>query len=191
MARIWTTAKLITPTSSEARQDTLPISEDMRASPSSRPTPEFSKDKPSKPSYIEIGHSTLREKDLQSMKRLGYFSSRVNVRLPGDEATPMSGKNEVYKMIANIFQSYEVYMHQLTPNAIVRLSVLIWVVQSQEGRTNDDAFYRVHDLRYKTKAKGQTGLHGNFRCYNFSYHKDTTWSVLAYRTKWHGDWTKE
>jgi hypothetical protein len=95
MARIQTTTKLITPTFSEARQDTLPIFEAMRASSSSRPTAELPKDRPSKPSYIEIGSSTLREKDVQSMRRLGYFSSKVNMRLPGEETTPKLEKDEV------------------------------------------------------------------------------------------------
>ena len=82
------------------------------------------------------------------MKKLGYFSSKVNVRLPRNEVNTMLGKDEVvvyksffkaglrlpmYKMIAKILQRYEVYMHQLTPNAIVRLSVFIWVVRSQRG----------------------------------------------------------
>jgi hypothetical protein len=53
------------------------------------------KDRPSKASYIKIGRSTLKEKDLQSMRRLGYFSSKVNVRLPGEATTPKLGKDEV------------------------------------------------------------------------------------------------
>jgi hypothetical protein len=59
------------------------------------------------------------------------------------------------------------------------------------GRIDADAFYREHDLHYQTKAKGQTCLHNNFRCYNFVYRKYTTGPILAYQTKWHGDWTKE
>jgi hypothetical protein len=117
----------------------------MRDLSSSRPAPELLKDRPSKPSYIEICRSTFREKDLQSLKRLGYFSSKVNVRLPRNETTPMLGKDKVivykrffkagiwllmYKMIVKILQRYEVHMHQLTPNAIVRLSIFIWDVQS-------------------------------------------------------------
>jgi hypothetical protein len=82
MDRIGITAKLITPISSEARQDTLPISEAMRASSTSRPTAKLLKDRPSKPSYIDIGRSTLKEKDLQSLRSLGYFCSKVTVRLP-------------------------------------------------------------------------------------------------------------
>jgi hypothetical protein len=94
MARIRSTTKLITPTSSEARQGSKPIFEAMHASLSSKPTQELPKDRPSKLSYIEIGRSTLREKDLQSIKRLGYFT-KVNVRLPGDETILNPGKDEV------------------------------------------------------------------------------------------------
>jgi hypothetical protein len=146
MARIRSTAKLIMPTSSEARQDTVPISEAMRASSSSRPAQEIPKDRPWKPSYIEIGRSTLKERDLQTMKRLGYFSNAINVRLPGEETTPKPRKDKVvvyrsffkvglrlpmYKMIAKVLQRYEVYMHQLTPNAMV-LSVF-WVRPHTRG----------------------------------------------------------
>jgi hypothetical protein len=103
----------------------LPIFEATRAS-SSRVVAEMPKDRPSKLSYIEIGRSTLKEKYLQSMRRLGYFSSRVNVRLPGEETTSMLGKDEVvvyksffkaglrlplYKMIAKVLWCYEVFLH--------------------------------------------------------------------------------
>jgi hypothetical protein len=146
MARIRTTPKLITPTSLEAQQDTLPNFEAMRASSRSRPIVELPKDRPSKPSYINIGRSTLKEKDLQSMRRLGYFSNKVNVRLPREETTLKSGKDKVvvyksffkaglrlpmYKIIAKVLQRYKVFMHQLTPNAMVLLSVFIWAVRSQ------------------------------------------------------------
>jgi hypothetical protein len=41
------------------------------------------------------------------------------------------------------------------------------------------------------KARDETCLHNNFRCYNFAYRKDTSGLVMAYRTKWYGDWTKQ
>jgi hypothetical protein len=92
------------------------------------------------------------------MKKLGHFSSKVNIRLPRDETTLSPGKDKVvvyksffkvglrlpmYKMIAKVLQRYEVYMHQLGPNAIVCLSVFICVIRSQGGRTDADAFCRV------------------------------------------------
>jgi hypothetical protein len=83
MARIHSTARLITPASLEALQATLPISETMKASSLVKPTEELLKNGPSKPGHIEIGRSTQKEKDLHTMKKLGYFS-KVNVRLPGE-----------------------------------------------------------------------------------------------------------
>jgi hypothetical protein len=35
------------------------------------------------------------------------------------------------------------------------------------------------------------GLHENFGCYNFAYHKDMKAPVLSYRTKWPTDWKSE
>jgi hypothetical protein len=75
-------------------------------------------------------------------------------------------------------------------NAIVRLSVFIQAAQSQQVRTEADAFCRVHDLHYQIKDIALDGLHYNFRCYTFAYRKDIIAPVLAYRTKWHGDCTK-
>jgi hypothetical protein len=59
------------------------------------------------------------------------------------------------------------------------------------GRTDANAFFKAHDLHYQMKVKEGSGLHNNFRCYNFAYHKDASGLVLAYQTKWHSDWTKE
>jgi hypothetical protein len=56
MARIHSTARLITPTSSKALQDFVQISEAMRASSSSKLAEELSKDMSSKLSYIDVGH---------------------------------------------------------------------------------------------------------------------------------------
>jgi hypothetical protein len=53
-----------------------------------------------------------------------------------------------------------------------------------------EAFCRVHELHYQTKAKAD-GLHENFGCYNFAYHKDMKAPVLSYRTKWSTGWKGE
>jgi hypothetical protein len=100
MARIRSTARLVTPTSSEALQDTLLISEVMKASSSLKPTEELPKDIPLKPSYFGMGQSTLKEKDLLMMKKLGYFGNKVNMRLPREETTPKPKKDEVVVYIS-------------------------------------------------------------------------------------------
>jgi hypothetical protein len=44
---------------------------------------------------------------------------------------------------------------------------------------NAEAFCRVHELHYQTKARAD-GLHKNFGCYNFAYRKDTKAPVIGY-----------
>jgi hypothetical protein len=55
---------------------------------------------------------------------------------------------------------------------------------------NVEAFYRVHELHYQTKARAD-GLHENFGCYNFAYRKDMKAPALSYRTKWPTGWKSE
>jgi hypothetical protein len=93
-------------------------------------------------------------------------------------------------MIADVLENFEIYLHQLTPNAIVRLSVYIWALQSQGVEPLAEAFCRVHELHYQTKAR-EDGLHENFGCYNFAYRKDMKTPVVSYRTKWPTGWKSE
>jgi hypothetical protein len=86
-------------------------------------------------------------------------------------------------MIGEVLENFEIYLQQLTPNAIVRLSVFLWALRSQGMDPDAEAFCRVHELHYQTNAMAN-GLHENFGCYNFAYRKDTKASVLSYRTKW-------
>jgi hypothetical protein len=37
----------------------------------------------------------------------------------------------LHEMIGEVLKNFEIYLHQLTPNAIVRLSVYIWALQNQ------------------------------------------------------------
>jgi hypothetical protein len=93
-------------------------------------------------------------------------------------------------MIADVLKKFGVYLHQLTPNAIVRLSVYIWALRSQGVEPFDEGFCRVHELHYQTKARGD-GLHENFGCYNFAYRKTSKFPVISYRSKWPAGWKSE
>jgi hypothetical protein len=89
-----------------------------------------------------------------------------------------------------VLKRFEIYLHQLTRNAIVRLSVYIWALRSQGMSAIAEGFCQVHELHYQTKARAD-GLHKNFGCYNFAYRKDTKALVIGYRTKWPIGWTSE
>jgi hypothetical protein len=75
-------------------------------------------------------------------------------------------------------KKFEIYLHQLTPNVIARLSVYIWALRSQGISANAEGFCRVHELHYQMKARAD-GLHKNFGCYNFVYQKDTRAPVIG------------
>jgi hypothetical protein len=93
-------------------------------------------------------------------------------------------------MIADVLENFEIYLQQLTPNAIVRLSVFIWALRSQGVEPLAEAFCRVHELHYQMKAR-EDGLHENFDCYNFAYRKDMKTPVVSYHTKWPTGWKTE
>jgi hypothetical protein len=145
--------------------------------------------------------------DMVIMKKLGYFGEAESrlVRFASEEVVPKPKDDEfivfksffrgglrfpLYDMIGEVLKNFEIYLHQLTPNAIVRLSVYIWSLRSQGMSPNAEAFCRVHELHYQTKARAD-GLHENFGCYNFAYRKDTKAPVLSYRTKWPTGWKSE
>jgi hypothetical protein len=162
---------------------------------------------PAKPSHLEFGKSTMTADDMVMLKKLGYFGEAESklIRFGGEEMIPEPKDDEVivfksffraglrfplYDIIGAVLKNFEIYLHQLTPNAIVRLSVYIWALQSQGMSPNAEAFCRVHELHYQTKAIVD-GLHENFGCYNFAYRKDTKALVLSYRTKWSTGWKSE
>jgi hypothetical protein len=154
---------------------------------------------PSKPSHLDFGKSTISKADFSKMVKSGYFSENEKkmLRFGGEETTPKPEKDEIVifksflkaglrfplnRIISDVLQKFGIYFHQLTPNAIVRLSVYIWALRSQAVEPFADSFCRVHELHYQTKAR-KDGLHENFGCYNFAYRKTTKFPVISYRRK--------
>jgi hypothetical protein len=97
---------------------------------------------PSKPSHLDFGKSTISEVDMPMMTKLGYFgeAEKKLIRFAGEETTSTPKNDEVVvsksffraglrfplnEMIGEVLDNYEIYLHQLTPNTIVRLSVFI------------------------------------------------------------------
>ena len=103
---------------------------------------------PSKPSHIEFGRSTVKPENLVLIKKLGYFGKNDDelIRFVGDEIVSEPKDDEVivfksffraglrfpmYEMIGEVLKKFEIYLHQLTPNDIVRLNVYIWVYEAK------------------------------------------------------------
>jgi hypothetical protein len=96
---------------------------------------------------LDFEKSTASEADVPMVMKLGYFreAEKKLIRFAGEETTPEPKNDEVVvfksffkaglrfplnEMIGEVLDDYEIYFHQLTPNAIVRLSVFIWTLQS-------------------------------------------------------------
>jgi hypothetical protein len=109
------------------------------------------------------------------MKKLGYSGENDDrlVRFAREEVILELKDDEVvvfkiffraglwfplYEMIGEVLKKFKIYLHQLTPKAIVRLSVYIWALRSQGKSANAEGFCRMHELHYQTKARAD-GLH--------------------------------
>jgi hypothetical protein len=91
---------------------------------------------PSKPSHLDFGKSTVSEADMTMMTKLGYFkeADKGLVRFGGEETIPKPKNDEVvvfksffkaglrfslHGMIAEVFEKFRIYLHQLTPTALL------------------------------------------------------------------------
>jgi hypothetical protein len=100
---------------------------------------------PTKPSHVEFGKSTVKVEDLVVLKKLGNFGENEDelVCFAGEEIILEPKEDEVmvfkcffrmglrfplYEMVGEVLKKFEIYLHQLIPNAIVRLSVYIWAL---------------------------------------------------------------
>jgi hypothetical protein len=102
-----------------------------------------------KPNHLDFEESTVSEADVSMMMKLGYFgeTEKKLLHFAGEETIPEPKNDEVvvfksffkaglwfplHEMIGEALNNYEIYLHHLTPNAIVRLSIFIWARRSQE-----------------------------------------------------------
>jgi hypothetical protein len=106
-----------------------------------------------------MGRPLMKPNDLKVLKRLGYVENEDLVSFAEEETIHELQENEVVvfksffwaglhllmrRVNDEVLKKYEIYMHQLTSNAIVRLVVYIWVVRSQGACTDTEAFYMIH-----------------------------------------------
>lgn len=88
-----------------------------------------------------------------------------------------------------------VYFHQITPNAVLRLSVFMWVCRTMGVVPSADAFLRSHAVHHQPKYVDAVvndklvKYDAQYACLNFKYASEVDSPVTAYRNKW-VDWNK-
>jgi hypothetical protein len=99
-----------------------------------------------------------------------YFRDMSIVRAGGDNNVPAPEENEVViygsffkagfrfplsKFVVEVLKTYQIFLHQITPEAIIRMGIFVWAVRSQGLEPSAKCFCSMHELLYETKAMGK------------------------------------
>jgi hypothetical protein len=101
---------------------------------------EDSEDRPWRPSHTVFGKSTIRQSHLDNM-RGRYFRDISIVRADnGDRTVPVPKENEIIilrsffkaglrfplsRFVIEVLKIYEIFLHQITPEAIIRMGIFV------------------------------------------------------------------
>jgi hypothetical protein len=100
---------------------------------------EDSKDQPWRPSHAVFGKSTIKQSHIDNM-RGRHFRDISIVRVGGDNIVPAPEENEVViyrsflkaglrfplsKFVVELLKIYQIFLHQITPEAIIRMGIFV------------------------------------------------------------------
>jgi hypothetical protein len=128
------------------------------------------------------------------------------VRADVDRAVPAPEENEVViyrsffkaglwfplsRFVVEVLKTYQIFLHQITPEAVIRMGIFVWVVRSQGLEPSARCFCSMHELSYETKPWGKEQYHNNFGCYSFVARSGSSYPVPTFRKRWPGAWMEE
>jgi hypothetical protein len=128
------------------------------------------------------------------------------VRADVDRAVPAPEENEVVifqsffkaglrfplsRFVVEVLKTYQIFLHQITPEAVIRMGIFIWAVRSQGLEPSARCFCSMDELSYETKPWGKEQYHNNFGCYSFVARSGTSYPVPTFRKRWPGAWMEE
>jgi hypothetical protein len=101
---------------------------------------EDAEDRPWRPSHTIFSKSTIKQSKIDA-KKGRYFCDISIIRARGYSSAPMPEADEVVvyrsfmktgfrfplnKFLVEVLKTFEIYIHQITPEAIIRMGVFIW-----------------------------------------------------------------
>jgi hypothetical protein len=164
-----------------------------------------SEDRPWRPSHAIFEKSTIKQSHLENM-RGRYFRDMSIVRAGRDNNVPTPEENEVVifrsffkaglrfplsRFVVEVLKTFQIFLHQLTLETILRMGVFVWAVRSQEIEPSAKCFCSMHELLYETKATGKEQYHNNFGCYGFIARPNASHPVSTFRKRWPRIWMEE
>jgi hypothetical protein len=130
-------------------------------------------------------------------------------RAPSSETIPAPRPNEVVVFhdlfsaglrfpldgtVVSILRNFGMYLHHLTPNAILRLSVYIWSYKMMGVAPSIANFVRVQTVHHQPLKVDRVAdgalVHEEvqFASLNFKYRSDVDVPVVCYNNKWDENW---
>jgi hypothetical protein len=152
-------------------------------------------DRPWRPSHVVFGKSTIKKEQIETMKGR-YFHDVSIVRSGGENNVPLLEADEVvvfksfmeaglrfplHRMLVAVLNRFEIYLHQFTPETLIKVGIFIWAIKSQGLEPDADCFCNIHELSYQTKATRKEQYYNNFGCYNFVYRSDVRRHVPTFQ----------
>jgi hypothetical protein len=98
-----------------------------------------------RPSHVVFGKSTIRQGQVKAMKGK-YFHDVSIVRIGGESTVPLPEADEVVvfksfmkaqlhfplnQKLFEVLKTFEIYIHQLTTEALIKVGFFIWAMRSQ------------------------------------------------------------
>jgi hypothetical protein len=157
-------------------------------------------DRPWRPSHTIFGKSTIKQSHVDAM-RGRYFCDMTIVRVGGDSTAPVPEANEIViyrsflkaglrfplsRFLVEVLKTFQIFLHQLMPEAIIRMGLFVCAVRSQGLEPNAKSFCSMHELRYEMKATGKEQYHNSFGCYGFVSRSNANHPVPSFRKRWPG-----
>jgi hypothetical protein len=116
------------------------------------------------PKTYTFGRSQIDGTDVGSLQKNCMVGT---ARAPGWETVPQPRDNEViifrdllfarlrfplHPTVVDILQYFDIYLHQLTPNAILRLSVYMWICRTTKIKPSAEGFAAAHQVHHQRRT---------------------------------------
>jgi hypothetical protein len=110
--------------------------------------------RPTKPNHVDFGKPKIKDGHIKVLNRFGYIDNVEWLRLGGEELVPSPREDKVvfqcflkaslrfplHKTIVTMLKRFNIYLHQLTTNTIVRLGFLFRLFEVRESNLMLESF---------------------------------------------------
>jgi hypothetical protein len=154
---------------------------------------------------LNIGKSLFDESELQWTVK-NRMLEKADVRLPPqNETVPRPEPDEcvVFRdyfavglrmpcqdFVEEIMKAYNIEMHHLTPNGMVKIALFIWAVKSRRGNLDIRVFCSIHDMhtQFQSKMVDGKGVIKYFGCCSFKQAHGAKQIAPTSKNKWVKNW---